>query len=158
MCRTTTDAEASEIFDVLIAKRAEWAVEHTEGRQDFSVDILGGKWTKDNLGVAYDAFRGHAHRGEPEEFCVKWCLQKSFRCSVTTISEEVAHLVCTAWCSKMQFAYSKFLAEGDQADFCDNAFVGFVEDPAVARTWAAAAGPVRERLTKIRDMCLRPVG
>ena len=150
--RTTTDEDCADMFDVLLAKRAEWAADHPDVRGDFSVDLLGGRWTKEHLGVEYDAFRGHAHRGEPEEFCVVWGLQKSFRCSVTTISEEISHMICTAWCSKMQFFYNIFLAEGEHVDYSDIALEGFVEEAAFTRAWDTGAAPVRERMAKIRAM------
>ncbi len=62
LCKIT-DADASEIFDLLTAKRHDDKLE----KSDFSVDLLGGEWTKELLGMEYDAFRGYAHRGEAEE-------------------------------------------------------------------------------------------
>ena len=53
----------------------------------------------------------------------------------------------------MQFFYNKYVAEGDDLDFSDAALAAFVEAPEVARAFeAAAGGPVRERIAKIRSM------
>ena len=78
-----------------MAKRAEWDVDRKNEHEDFTVELLGGAWTKDHLGVEYDAFRGYARRGDPEEFCVRTGLQKSFRCTTRSVPEETAFQICT---------------------------------------------------------------
>ena len=83
-----SDADVDSIYEILAAKRAEWAVEHAPARVDFSVDLLGGIWTEAHVGVIYDAFCGHARRGEAEAFCERYHLQRSVRCSVRSVSEE----------------------------------------------------------------------
>jgi len=150
------EAEASEIFDILMSKREEWAAVGAAGGSDFAVDLLGGKWTKAHLGVAYDAFRGSSHRGGPEQFCARFGLQKAFRCGIKDVGEELAHVICTKWSRKTQFLYDKWVAAGDAVDFSRQALDSFEENPGISRAWdAVAAGPVRERIGKIRSMMPR---
>ena len=151
-----SDSDAADIFNVLMAKRAEWADEAVDGPGDFLVELLGGTWTKTHLGVDYDAFRGFARGRDAAQFCEMWSLQKSFRCSVLTTTGHFAHMVCTAWCARMQFFYNKFVAEGDGVEYSDATLSAFVEAPDVARAYeVAAGGPVRERIAKLRAM--RPI-
>ena len=98
-----SDSDAADIFNVLMAKRAEWADEAVDGPGDFLVELLGGTWTKTHRGVDYDAFRGFARGRDAVQFCEMWSLQKSFRCSVLTTTGHFAHMICTAWCASMQF-------------------------------------------------------
>lgn len=124
-----TDAEAAEIFDILMNKRAEWETNESVERTHFAVELLGGRWTAANLGVAYDAFRGACRRGDAEAWCDRFGLQKSFRCGLRQVSEEIAHLICTEWCRKMQWLFDRWQAEGDAVDYSDGALSAF----AVAR-------------------------
>jgi hypothetical protein len=145
-------ADVDSIYEILAAKRAEWAVEHAPARVDFSVDLLGGIWTEAHVGVIYDAFRGHAHRGEAEALCERYHLQRSFRCSVRSVPEEISHLLCSSWCSKRHVFFDKYRAEGDAVDYSDRALEAWVEDPAVTRLFLDAVGLVRERILKIRSI------
>ena len=139
-----------------MAKRAEWADEAVDGPGDFLVELLGGTWTKTHRGVDYDAFRGFARGRDAAQFCEMWSLQKSFRCSVLTTTGHFAHMICTAWCARMQFFYNKFVAEGDGVEYNDATLSAFVEAPDVARAYeVAAGGPVREKIAKLRAM--RPI-
>lgn len=103
----TTEAEAAEIFDLLMNKRAEWETNEVVERSSFAVELLGGRWTAAHIGVAYDAFRGASRGGDAEAWCERFGLQKSFRCGLRQVSEQVAHLICTEWCRKMQWFFDK---------------------------------------------------
>lgn len=154
----TTEAETEHIFEILMSKRAEWQPDDMAERSHFSVDLLGGRWTKAHLGVEYDAFRGSCQRGEAEQWCDRYSLQKSFRCGLRQVSEEVAHLICTEWCKKMQWLFDKWLAEGDGVDYGDEALSAFPESLEVSKVWeAGAGGPARERIGKIRSLRPRAV-
>ena len=148
----TNDAEAAEVFDILMRKRAEWR-EEGEGTRYFGVDLLGGRWTKEHVGVDYDAFRGFARKGEPEQFCERSFMQKSFRCGLRSMPEPLAHLICSEWGRKMHWLFENWLVEGDGADYSDASMAAYDETPAIAHAWAESDdGPIRERIRKIRSM------
>lgn len=154
----TTDAEATEIFDLLMNKRAEWETNEAAERSHFTVELLGGRWTAANLGVAYDAFRGACRGGDAEAWCDRFGLQKSFRCGLRQVPEEIAHLICTEWCRNMQWLFDKWQAEGDAVDYSDEALTAFRESADIAKTFeASATGPARERIGKVRSLRPRAV-
>jgi len=69
------------------------------------IDVLGGKWTLEHRGRAYDAVQGHARGPEALDFCRRRALQKSMRFSTADFGLELAHLLARAYVSRMEYAF-----------------------------------------------------
>eukprot|EP00974_Lingulodinium_polyedra_P063539 6134812-Lingulodinium_polyedra.AAC.1 len=75
MQEDTIDQEA--VFDLLYKKRAELAMSAPAIVSDFSVVLLGGKWTQQHRQRPYDYVMGKASGSTVESWCVQWGFQKS---------------------------------------------------------------------------------
>ena len=65
------------------------------------VQVLGGRWTQEHLGRAYDAVQGVARSPEAIEFCQRRRVQRSMRFSTADFGLNLAHVLARADDSRM---------------------------------------------------------
>ncbi len=99
-----TDLEVTEVFASLEAKREEWKDASDPEVRGFIVRLMGGKYTREHLGVDCDAFRGMAVGKDAGAWCVKYSLKQSAHFALNEPSghgEYGAHTLALEWCRKM---------------------------------------------------------
>lgn len=148
----TMEVDAEMVYDALMDKRQEWQQDDGGARHSFVVQVLGGTWTAQHRGVAYDAFQGQAQGAEAKAFCDALALPKSFRCAIAFEGEAAAHAVASAWCARMQWMFERYQVHGPTFFSPGTALNDFVEDPSVAALWASSGAKVRQRIEQLRGL------
>lgn len=160
---TTTGEEATDelldsVWERLQEKRREW-VQEEKGPlvEAFVVKLMGGAWTKANLGVDYDAFRGVARKGAPADWCKRYSFSQSAHFAIAKFGESNAHNLAKAWCDRLNFLYNAFEEQGcgDSAFQYTEATLKAYAEPEGIAVWAQTLGknePAAKRLVQIREM------
>ena len=84
-----TADELSEIFSDLEHKRRSMDALKDHLR-DFRWQIMGGRWTRENLGVNSNCYRGYAASAPSKAFCDQICLFKSYDISIKVAGDVAA--------------------------------------------------------------------
>ena len=83
------DEEA--VVEELLKKRAEMHVAPTRATRHFAWKVMGGKWTREHLGVAVDAFRAHAVTAVARTFATR-CLARTQTLTMRRVAAAVVAL------------------------------------------------------------------
>ena len=147
----TIDQEA--VFDLLYKKRAELAMSAPAIVSDFSVVLLGGKWTQQHRQVPFDFVMGKASGSTVESWCVQWGFQKSMRFGLTIFKFETAQLLARSWCAAMQYWYD-LSQELNDADFRSSGASAWIPTEEFKELHRSAEGPLAQRCQRI--LAMRP--
>ena len=119
--------------------------------------MLGGRWTREHVGRNYDYFMGIAAKSASRDFCNKYPLSLSMRCSIAKFGEQIASALCRAWMHKMQYLFGVYPAAQDlDYTFTDEDTAMSEEPPEPFAVRPQLNGPERARADHIRS--LRPRG
>ena len=154
------DETVEELFQELDRRRAELAadaVEALEG-EDFTVTILGGKWSMQHRGVAAAAVAAEARGALARDFCSRRGLPKKATFDFSAYPEGIAPVLARAWAHRMQHFYDCAcfdVAEGGpEGGSAAAAVAAYVEPPEFLRV----AGELRahrqtqKRIEQIRGL------
>ena len=103
------DDAIQAVFDALHKKREEWHMGAAGEPSDFTVSLVGGAWSQKKFGKAYHAFKSAARRGDPEDWCGEYGLNKSASFEISLYGEPLAALLAQAWCHRLQYFYNIYL-------------------------------------------------
>jgi hypothetical protein len=146
-------AEADAIFDELNARRLEWdEIDPEVAEAMFRWKLLGGKWTKDHLGVVSDAFKADAHP-RARGWCTARKLPREKTFTINLYGEVACQTLAAAWCHKMQFLFVQSSAAtlGHEL-FGVGALAGYAEHGGLADLYAAGPLVVRNRIDELRSL------
>ena len=116
-----TADELSEIFLDLERKRR--SIDAGANRGDFRWQIMGGRWTREHLGVNTNCYRGHAVSASSNAFCEEMGLFKSFDISTKVAGDSSAIQPVDEWRIKMQMIYDVW-SESDHGSWWGRAMDG----------------------------------
>ena len=145
---------ADEVFAALYDRREEWHLRDGAKSSDFTICLLGGKWTMDHLGVPYDAFQGKSASGAASAWCARFSLPKSGRFSIAAYSEATACIMATAWCGHMQHLYDLWVLADDDSFRYTKDTEQWREPEEFSRVVAGSNGQTLKRCEQIR--AIRP--
>ena len=74
--------------------------------QDFSVRVLGGRWTRRNRNLTWDAIQGYARTADAKLFCASFGMQQSMRFAAQEHGRNDGLLLAQAWVERMAYYYS----------------------------------------------------
>ena len=150
-------ATHEEVLDMLYEKRGQMA-SVAPASYDFVWSVPA--WTHMHAGVPYDSFRGQAHNGDPKAFCVFYKLPKSATFAISQHTEFLAQEMAVEWCSKLQYFYDLWVAQGSQADydFDPESVQGYQERAAFTDAVRGAGAATMQRVRQIRGLVLQRVG
>ena len=150
-------ATHEEVLDMLYEKRGQMA-SVAPASYDFVWSVPA--WTHMHAGVPYDSFRGQAHNGDPKRFCVFYKLPKSATFAITQHTKFLAQEVAVEWCSKLQYFYDLWVAQGSQADydFDPESVQGYQERATFTDAVRGAGAATMQRVRQIRGLVPQRVG
>ena len=153
---TTDDARMDSVWSELYARREEMRVAAPCESAAFRVSLLGGAWTQSRLGVVYDAYQGKAHTRESEQWCHTFSLNQSCRYSVAVCGDRAAAALARAWCHRMLFRHSMWVASSASFFVYSTEALAEYEEPEwVGTALLGASTRALGRLAELR--ALRPV-
>lgn len=141
-------------FDALHQRRAEVAVADAAS-DGFSWTVLGGKWTMQNRGVAFDSYRGQPSSKTSKDWAASHNMQTSATFSLAKYGPEVCAIMVQYWTDKMNHYYR--VSKGQRApayQFSEQDLASFVEEDEFASLFGSAPRAVAQRAQALRD--LRP--
>ena len=150
-----SDDELDVVFRELLLARERVAAD--PGQQlDFKITLLGGKWTKENRDVSFDAVKGAPRQNSSaEDFSVAYGLGKSARFEIALYGLNVALVLARTWCSKLQYYFDIFEASGEVLyRFKDDDHRAWREPAEFADSVEVSAGQPLKRMEWLRR--LRP--
>ena len=149
------EVDVAALDDSLATTREAWRHRDAFRSTDFKWALLGGKWLAERRGIMYDAFEATARKGGPMDFCVRWHLPRSssYFCSIYT--EAGSFTLATAWCHKMQWLYSKFVAEGEAVDYGKDAMARYDEPDGIEDLYRTGTPRMRTRIKALRELTPR---
>lgn len=98
-----SDAELSDVWKTLAKARAHLASLPGATSECFNTRVLGGGWTAENVGCAYDAIQGYARNQQGVQFLQRRGLQKSMRFNTRSFGPATCGVLARAWIHKSQF-------------------------------------------------------
>ena len=111
------DEELDDVFQELERVRGRWCAEPRPEVQHFKCFVLGGQWTRQNVGVAVDTIKARACGKEADQWCVLHGMPRSMSFAIRKYTEETAGLLGQAFCAVMEWFYEHHpLPEGDLRD------------------------------------------
>ncbi len=105
------DDEAEQVFIELDEMRRSWHGPLEDGAFSFKTSIMGGKWTKEHVGMVADAFRGYAATGDAKAWCVMYHLQNAMRFNISAYGEKTANALALHWARRMEYFYNVWYAQ-----------------------------------------------
>ena len=109
---TLDDIEAEEVFAELEVMRMDWYQSLEKALESFKTGLLGGKWTKENIGRVADAYRGYAASAEAKAWCTLYRMQPSMRFNISTYGERTSSALALHWASRMEYLYGSWCDQG----------------------------------------------
>jgi len=153
---TTDDARMDSVWSELYARREEMRVAAPCESAAFRVSLLGGAWAQSHLGVVYDAYQGKAHTRDSEQWCHTFSLNQSSRHSVAVCGDRAAAALARAWCHRMDFWHSMWVASSASSfEYSTEALAEYEEPEWVGAALLGASTRALGRLAELR--ALRPV-
>lgn len=145
LAQETLDAAYASLLD----KRKAW--NEVLERNDFLVELRGGKWTMSRRGAAWDAVSTKPARSEVAEWCAANGLPKQGSWSVLKYGERNATMMARAWQHKMQAIYTFMKIEGMDLP---NALLAYREEADFTEwvTTVPEQDPVLGRVTQLRHL------
>jgi hypothetical protein len=151
-----SDMRVEAVFEELRRKREQWHLQEDIKRSDFRVTLLGGAWLQKTKGRAFEAFRGQACIGAPEEWASMHMLTKSARFDVELHGEVVAATLAEAWCHRMQYLFSLHTeAEAERYVYTESDFANYQEPQGFLALAPTLQGKAFQRALQIR--AIRPM-
>ena len=147
------DIDPEMVMDALEAARLDWRGRDDLACEHFRWRLLGGKWTGEHKGVAYDSFEASARGLFVRQWCSDWHLNREASFAIGVYGEEGGFTLCTAWCHKMQWLFNRSLASGhEDVDFSAAVLTTYEEPAAVAELYRVGGGRVRMRIDSLRAL------
>lgn len=93
------------MWPLLEERRRQWAEEHHLLAERFKTTILGGEWTRQHRGQAFDAVKAFASGALVLAWCAQfqWPKQASF--SFAKFGDAVASALAVYWCERSEYFY-----------------------------------------------------
>jgi hypothetical protein len=144
------------ILDLLAAKRKELRAMGAEDSIDFTYTVLGGKWTKEHAGVAYDAYRAEAKSKKAKAFMHRYYFVPTASFHISLYSEPVAIIMVSNWIARMQYFLDVWSRTEDDVHVFSLAEVGaFRESEDFQDVANTASGRVHARVVALRALVPR---
>ena len=109
------DDVSDELLDEALAKlaekREEWAAS-VEQNAHFITQLRGGKWLRQQRGLAYDSYVGQAASAAVKQWCRQHKLPLMGTYSIAKFGEEVASTLALEWTRRMEYVHA-FLQTSD---------------------------------------------
>jgi len=124
---------------------------------DFSVSVLGGKWTFEHKGVAADAVKAYVRGQEAEDFCKSHKTAKSASYHFSTYGQDIAALLARTWAAKMQYCFNAILLKAKGSEASDKDLFALWQEPSEFTQLAeksAGRQQVMKRVDQIRQLLL----
>ena len=147
-----TADELSAIFLDLEQKRRSMDAASTHG--DFRWSIMGGRWTREHLGVNTNCYRGYAASAPAKAFCQEMGLYKSFDVSIKDAGDASAMTLVHEWSMKMQIIYATW-SDSDHGNWWGRGIDSYAESPEITTIYDSASAHLRLRIDHLRDFCPR---
>ena len=109
------DALAQEVLDRAWAELSDArATANTDPGNDFTVHVVGNKFTVKKRGEAFEAFAGRVKAGgAAEQWCRQYNMQATSRYSSSWYGVDAAATCAREWCARMQYFYNIFQESGN---------------------------------------------
>ena len=146
--------DIESVFDALHLRRAEVAGLEKESVA-FTWTVLGGKWTMEHKGVAYDSYRGQAVDKAGREWAAKYHLTASATFSLSKYGPDTCAVLVQFWCDKMNHYYNISQKHGLAHVFGEVDSSSFVEKADVLALIGHVPAAVELRVQALRAMCPR---
>ena len=145
------DQALDNTFAELEKARERWtpADQHSE---HFKVSLLGGRWTRASLGVAYDAFKAGPRGKEVEAWCVRHSLPRSSRYDVSAYGNEGAATLARAWAHRMQFLYETLDTKASNPRAYEDALKAYIEPEDFTNLASSLPAKRMPRVQQIRNL------
>ena len=104
------------MYRILEQKRAEWSIAPGAAAVNFRCSLLGGAWTRANVGVAVDAAKAHAVGKSMQDWCRSQGLPKSQTFTFNKYTEVVSQALGAAWCAVLEALHGYWLNDGRMPD------------------------------------------
>ena len=154
---TDTQMTADELSEIVLdLEHKIRSMDAGANHGDFRWQIMGGRWTREHLGVNTNCYRGHAVSASSKAFCEEMGLFKSFDISIKVGGDVSAMHLVNEWCIKMQMIYDVW-SESDHGNRWGRAMDGYGESPEITTIYDSATRQLRLRIYYLRDVCLRHV-
>ena len=153
------EAEVFRAFDALEQARADLARTRPTVPIAFEVYLRGGAETVARKSRVLDEFRGLPRLQECRVWSRRYGLQQTYGASVARYGEQVASLMATEWCHRMQYFWQLFcLAEDDDYKYTQADLDGYTPTAWYSEACESAdpASPTQRRLmelSQIRPAC-----
>lgn len=147
------DDALNDILNELHQAREAWALKDDVRTEDFRVAILGGAWTKKNLRVSIDAYKGMSRTSEADAWYRRLGLKLSARYDVSVYGAALASTLASAWCHRVQYYFSVSKKCGTER-FSDEDHEAYKEPATLAALSDHAHGQLQGRLVQLR--AIRP--
>lgn len=142
-------------FDALHQRRAEVAGADAAVAQGFAWTVLGGKWTLQHRGVAFDSYRGQASSKAAKEWAASHHLQASSTFSLAKYGPEICGVLVQCWTDKMNHFYEVSGRRPAPAfSFSEQHAASFGEKEEFSSLFGSAPHAVVQRAQALRE--LRP--
>lgn len=105
-----TKEQEDEVDMELAAMRAWLSSMLPEGDYHFSVRVLGGKWTRKNRHLTWDAIQGYARTNDAKLFCDSYGLNQSMRFGAQEHGRDDGMLLAWHWAQRMAYFYEMWEA------------------------------------------------
>ena len=125
--------------------------------EDFRVVVIGGKFTMQNRGLAFQGFSGQVRKGgEAEQWCHQYHLQMTSSYSSSWYGVEAAATCAREWCARLQYFFNIFRDSGDPVyKYTVADFEQAPQSPAYRDLVGRALGSQARRVVGIMD--IRPM-
>ena len=152
-----TDEQYEDIFVELQEARARVAAESGKGDgSDFRMRVLGGKWTAEHRGRAFDAYAGEASAGEPSKWAVQYSMGRSARFDVSLYTAKGASCLAKTWRCKCQYFYDIWLVSGGgRYAYTADDIAGWPEPEEFTELASSYTGRALQRCLWLRDLSPR---
>jgi hypothetical protein len=146
------DEDVAEVFDALHERRAIEALAAGHDRKAFCWTVLGGAWTMEHKGVAFDSYRGQPQFSAAKDWATSRKLFTTATFSLAKYGQESAVLLVKLWCDKMNHFYEIGVAKCDGYEYTDADVASFVEPPEFVALFGNVSSAVELRLRTLRGM------
>lgn len=147
--------DAEEVFESLEAARLAWSDREHIRCVHFRWRLLGGKWTGEHKGIAYDSFEASSRGADVKSFCLDWGLPREAVFTISVYGEEGSFSLACAWCHRLQWIYDKALEDdGVLHAFGDLDMAPYMEPDDLAALVALGDARTCRRIDTIR--AIRP--
>jgi hypothetical protein len=148
------EVDAEVVYAALEERRLEWAVADPAAYDAFSWRLLGGRWTAEHVGVAFDCFKAEV-RPLAKDWCILCGLPRQRQYTIATYGEDASQCMAAAWCHRMQWIYDRRPDEGGAFLPHVVAMDGYIEPPALLALCEHATDRVQSAISDMRRIAPR---